>query len=106
MGRSITPASTGRRSETPLSASNRITQHSTAASPRPCAPLPPRLPTARVLFGQAPTVAETQDFFMQVEHQLREDFEGTHRPMGTSQPASVLNPEPSPSQDSLWDSEA
>jgi hypothetical protein len=103
--RSITPASSGRRSETPLSASNRINQHSTAASPRPCAPLPPRLPTARVLFGQAPTIAETQDFFMQVEHQLREDFEGNRR-IGTPQPASVLNPAPSVSNETLWDSEA
>jgi hypothetical protein len=57
-----------------------------------------------VLFGEAPTVAETQDFFMQVENQLREDFEGNRT---TPQPpASVLNPEHSASLDSLWDSEA
>ncbi|KAG7671790.1 hypothetical protein NADE_000562 [Nannochloris sp. 'desiccata'] len=106
LSRSITPVKSGRRSETPLSASNRINQHSSAASPLPCAPLPPRLPTARVLFGQAPTIAETQDFFMQVEHQLREDFAGNRR-IGTPQPASVLNPDPSASHDdTLWDSEA
>ena len=102
LARSITPGSSGRRSETPLSASNRINQHSTAASPTPCAPFPPRLPTARVLFGQAPTHTETQDFFTQVEFQLREHFAGNRR-IGTPQPASVLNPEPSASHDSLWE---
>jgi len=98
MSRSITPVKSSCRSETPLSASNRINEHSTAASPLPLPPLPPRLPTARVLFGQAPTVAETQDFFMQVESQLREGFNENRR-IGTPQPASILDPEPSASHD-------
>ena len=74
--RSITPASVGgRRSETPLSASHRIPPP-TADSPQPCALLSARLPTARVLFGEPPTSAETSDFFTQVERQLQEELGG------------------------------
>jgi hypothetical protein len=75
-----------------MSASNRINENSTAASPLPLPPLAPRLPTARVLFGQAPTIAEITDFFRQVENQLIEGFEGSRR-LGTPQLESVLNPE-------------
>jgi len=67
--RSATPASLGRRSETPASALRK--PYCRGDMPPPLRyPSPARLPTARTLFGPPPTRLETENFFRSIEQQL------------------------------------